>query len=102
MQKLLILALLIVAACNARKPTADLIIKGGTIYTAEETQPTVEAVAVKGDSILFAGMAAEAEEYRGESTETLDLNGATMTPGFIESHGHIMGLGYSELNLDLM
>ncbi len=28
--------------------------------------------------------------------------GATMTPGFIESHGHIMGLGYNELRLDLM
>lgn len=25
-----------------------------------------------------------------------------MTPGFIEGHGHIMGLGYNEMNLDLM
>ena len=25
-----------------------------------------------------------------------------MTPGFVEGHAHIMGIGYNELNLDLM
>lgn len=101
MRKLLFAAALI-WGCQSKPVPADLIIRGGPIYTAEESQLTVEAVAVRGDTIVFAGPMAEAESYKGEKTEVLDLQGATMTPGFIESHGHIMGIGYNEMNLDLM
>ena len=51
--------------------------------------------------IEFAGSEKEAREYIGDKTEVIDLGGKTMTPGFIEGHGHIMGVGYNELNLDL-
>lgn len=96
--------ILLLGACSGKESveTADMIISGGTIYTAEDDNPTVEAVAVKDNIILYAGSKEEAEQYKGESTEMLDLEGNTMTPGFIEAHGHIMGLGYNELNLDLM
>src|SRR6185436_8012532 len=43
-----------------------------------------------------------AQKFKGDQTQEIDLLGKTMTPGFIEGHGHLMGLGYSELNLDLM
>ena len=102
MKRYLILLLLIGWGCESRKISADLIIQGGTIYTANVQQPNVEAVAIKGDTILFAGSLAESKAYQVDQTEILDLRGATMTPGFIESHGHFMGLGYSEMNLDLM
>ncbi|MEM9390865.1 MAG: amidohydrolase [Bacteroidota bacterium] len=62
----------------------------------------VEAVVTKGDRIVFAGDSLEALNYLGEGTEVIDLNGKTMTPGLIEGHGHIMGLGYNELNIDLL
>jgi hypothetical protein len=94
-------AIVCLVACTS-PPTADLIVHGGNIYTAHDAQPKVEAVAVAGDTILFAGTLAEAQRYQGKTTEMLNLNGKTMTPGFIEGHGHIMGLGYNELNLDLM
>ncbi len=102
MKKYYLLGLLAIIGCQSNKVPADLIITGGTIYTVNDKSPMVEAVAVKGDTILFAGSLADAEKYRGEKTESIDLKGATMTPGFIESHGHIMGLGYNELDLDLM
>ncbi len=79
-----------------------MIIMGGNIYTMDEKSPVVEALAVRGDTILFTGTRSEAEKYQDENTQVIDLKGATLTPGFIESHGHIMGLGYNELNLDLM
>ncbi len=79
-----------------------MIIMGGNIYTMDEKSPVVEALAVKGDTILFTGTRSETEKYQDENTQVIDLKGATLTPGFIESHGHIMGLGYNELNLDLM
>lgn len=88
--------------CSEKKTPADLIIKGGTIYTVEAGNSTVEAVAVVGDTIVYAGSLAGLSKYEGEQTKVLDLAGKTMTPGFIEGHGHFMGLGYNELNLDLM
>lgn len=88
--------------CTEKKTPADLIIKGGTIYTVEAGSPTVEAVAVRGDTIIYAGNLAGLSSYEGGQTKVIDLAGKTMTPGFIEGHGHFMGLGYSEMNLDLM
>jgi predicted amidohydrolase YtcJ len=88
--------------CSPKKEPADLVILGGKIYTANDQQPEVEAVAVRGEKILFTGSEKEAQTWVGDQTEVIDLKGKTMTPGFIESHGHIMGLGYNELNLDLM
>jgi len=79
-----------------------MLIYGGTIYTVDSNTPTVEAVATKDNKIIFAGSLAEAELYKNEDTQVLDLEGKTMTPGLIEGHGHFMGLGYNELNLDLM
>lgn len=88
--------------CVDKNVPADLIIKGGKIYTVEENNPIVEAVAVVGEKIVYAGAESGLRKYIGENTRLIDLDGKTMTPGFIEGHGHIMGLGYNELNLDLM
>lgn len=89
-------------SCGPSVQPADKVILGGTIYTVDETQPTVEAVVINGNIIEFAGKETEARKYIGEKTEVIDLEGKTMTPGFIEGHGHFMGVGYNELNLDLM
>lgn len=93
---------LIACDTSEEKQKADLIIKGGTIYTVNDQQTTVEAVAVKDDKIIFAGTEKAVTDYQQETTQILDLQGATMTPGFIEGHGHFMGLGYNELNVDLL
>lgn len=97
------IALLFFSSCSdINKESATMIIHGGTIYTVDSIQATVEAVAVKNNTILFAGSMEEAESFKNEQTELIDLKGKTMTPGLIEGHGHFMGLGYNELELDLM
>lgn len=104
MSRLLICLLLFLFSafsCTREKP-ADLVIRGGTIYTVNPKEPTVEAVVIQNGKILLAGTNNEAGKYIGKNTEIIDLEGKTMTPGFIEGHGHFMGLGYNELNLDLM
>ncbi len=102
-RNLLLIPVLLWGCNNAREvEPADLVITGGTIYTMDDQQPMVEAVAVKGDKIIFAGSNEGINKFKAETTEVLDLGGRTMTPGFIEGHGHIMGLGYNELNLDLL
>jgi predicted amidohydrolase YtcJ len=96
-------AVFILNSCSdPKKESATLLIYGGPIYTVDSTQSTVEAVATKNNKILFAGSLAEAKAYKTEQTQIIDLQGKTMTPGLIEGHGHFMGLGYNELNIDLI
>lgn len=93
---------LIIFSCSEKKTPADLIIRGGTIYTVEDANPIVEAVAVIGDKIVYAGDVKNISKFEGENTRVIDLQGKTMTPGFIEGHGHFFGVGYFEIDLDLM
>lgn len=97
----LLMALAMMVACQSKTVTADMIISGGNIYTMDDANPVAEAVAVSGDTIVFVGTLSDAKKLQSDKTEWIDLKGATLTPGFIETHGHIMGLGYSELRLDL-
>ena len=98
-----LVSILFFAACSKpNKTSATLLIHGGPIYTVDSTQAMVEAVATRGDTILYAGTLAEVEQFKTEQTQVINLKGKTMTPGLIEGHGHFMGLGYNELNLDLM
>jgi predicted amidohydrolase YtcJ len=97
---LFILTVIVTTSCN-RTPEADMVILGGKIYTVTDSQPLVEAVAVINGKIAFAGSEKEGRAYIGEKTKVIDLKGKIMTPGIIEGHGHIMGVGYNELNLDL-
>ena len=80
---------------------ADLIIENGTIYTMNDLNPIIEAVAVKNGKIIGLGSKNHIKSFESKNTKTLDLKGYTMTPGLIEGHGHFMGLGYSKMRLDL-
>ncbi|MEM9856663.1 MAG: amidohydrolase [Bacteroidota bacterium] len=100
---IVVLAASIFSCTSERNITpADLIIWGGKIYTVDTKQAVVEAVATRNERIVFAGDSLEVLKYKGEDTKLIDLMGKTMTPGLIEGHGHIMGLGYNELNIDLL
>ncbi|WPR75415.1 amidohydrolase [Algoriphagus sp. NG3] len=97
-----ILGLFLISCSSEKGEPADLIFTNGIIYTVNESQPTAEAVAVKNGMILAVGTAEEIEIHKAENTEVIDLQGNTMTPGIIESHAHLMGIGYNKLELDLM
>jgi predicted amidohydrolase YtcJ len=97
---LLLVILSTLFACSKKSP-ADLVVLGGKIYTSNSSEPVVEAVVVKGDKIEFTGKEVDARQYIDDHTQVVDLQGKTMTAGFIEGHGHIMGVGYNELNLNL-
>jgi len=102
-QQLGLLALgILFFACQPSIEQADTIYFNGVIYSANNHNEVWEAVATKDGKIVFAGSGSESELFKGDSTHMVDLKGYTMTPGFIESHGHLMGLGYGELNLNLM
>ncbi len=87
-------------ACSSPEPL-DLIIHNGTIYTVDENNPMVDAVGIKEGRIAYVGDFEDLQGRISESTVVLDLQGHTMTPGWIEGHGHFMGMGYNKLELDL-
>lgn len=82
-----------VALAQGAAPVADLIVTHARIYTSDDTRPVVEAVAVAGGKVLFAGNAAGAMALKGATTRVLDLGGRTVIPGMIDAHGHVAGLG---------
>jgi len=69
---------------------ADLIISNAKVFTSNPSAPDAEAVAVKGNRILFAGSNAESQEWRNAATRVIDGQGKTLLPGFIDSHFHLL------------
>ncbi len=82
-----------VALAQGAAPNADLIVTNARIYTSDDTRPVVEAVAVAGGKVLFAGNTAGAMALKGAATRVFDLGGRTVIPGMIDAHGHVAGLG---------
>jgi predicted amidohydrolase YtcJ len=80
---------------------ADLVFINANVYTANDGQPQVEAIAVKRDRIVFAGSNAEVKKYQGAQTRVVDLHGATVVPGMTDAHHHLSGVGFREMTLNL-
>ena len=90
---------LLIASCSNN--IADVIIFNGDIYTMNDLNPKVSAVAIKNGKIIALGKRNNLKKYQSNYTKMIDLSGKTMTPGLIEGHGHFTGLGESKMNLDL-
>ncbi|HEY6938874.1 MAG TPA: amidohydrolase [Terriglobales bacterium] len=60
------------------------------MYTVDAQQPWAQAVAVKGDRILWVGDEAGAAAQVGDATRVLDAGGKMVLPGFIDSHFHVL------------
>ncbi len=68
---------------------ADRIFIGDSILTMDRARPRVEAVAVRGGTILASGSKSDVASARGPATEVTELGGRALLPGFIDGHGHI-------------
>ena len=81
----------------------DWCISGGSIYTANDAQPIVEAVAVKNSKIIYAGDAKGdwCKSKTSKQRRIVDLKGAAMYPGLTDGHGHLIGIGLREMTLNL-
>lgn len=74
---------------------ADLVLRGGRVFTADAGALFTETVAVTGDRIVAVGP--EAETLIGPGTEVLELGGGLVTPGFIDAHVHPATSGLDKL-----
>ena len=96
--RIVFLALLSTAIALAQ---ADLVLRNGKIVTMEAAHPTAQAIAVRGGLIVAVGSDADMKSLIGTKTRVIDLSGKLAIPGFIEGHGHFMGVGQYKMNLNL-
>ena len=79
----------------------SLVLFNGNIHTGNERQPQAEAVVASHGRIVFVGSSADARQRAPRDPELIDLKGATVVPGFTDSHAHLSGIGMRELAFDL-
>jgi len=76
---------------------------GGPIVTVNDAQPTAEALAVKDGKILAVGPRAVIEKaHAGRNTRTVDLDGHTLAPGFVDGHAHVLAFGAQAVGANLL
>ena len=68
---------------------ADFLIHNARVFTADHANPHAEAVAVRGNQIVFVGSNLDAEAWRGPNTRRIDGQQCSLLPGFIDSHFHL-------------
>lgn len=80
----------------------DTIYWGGPIVTVNDAQPSAEAVVVRDGRIAFVGHRRQAMAFAGKHARSVDLQGHTLVPGFIDAHGHVSGVGLQALSANLL
>ena len=86
-----LLASLAPVGCTSPEPAnrvADTVYTNGRIYTVNEAQPWVEAVAIKDGRFLAVGSAKDMTTVTGEETEVVDLDSSFVMPGIGDVHIH--------------
>lgn len=81
--------------------SADLVLLNAKIVTMSRAVPLAEALATQGDRILAVGSLKQIEPYISERTKVLDLGQQLVLPGFIEGHGHFLGIGEARQTISL-
>jgi predicted amidohydrolase YtcJ len=75
------------------EPAPDGTASPGAPRDSAGWYPDAQAVAIRDDEILFVGSGTDAMQFEGDSTRIVDLAGATIIPGLVDSHTHVFGLG---------
>ena len=100
MHRALLLSLLLLTACSAADQPSGYILVDAVIYSMDDATPVAEAMAVMDGKVAMIGRADEVRAAYPD-LETRSAGGKTVVPGFTDSHGHFMGLGFEKLQVDL-
>ena len=81
--------------------TADLLLHNAVVYTADEFNSTHQALVIDDGRFVFVGADEVAKEGWCDTARVIDLKGATVFPGFTDSHQHLEGVGRRTKTLSL-
>ena len=105
MRTCLLFGLLLLAACSSPKneaplAAASLVLVNGRIWTGDARRPEAEAIAIGGDRITAVGSFTDIKPHT-ENAQVIDLNGAFVAPGFIDTHVHFLDGGFRLASVQL-
>lgn len=78
-----------IASPNPAQGQADILFINGVILTMDETRPRAQALAIRGERILAIGDDETILALRRDNTQVINLQGATLMPGFVDAHTHL-------------
>ena len=88
----LILSIIFLFSCNTSKQSADLLVYNTNIYTVDSSFSVANAMVIKNGKIIDIGMNADIKD-KYISTQSIDLKGKYIYPGFYDAHCHFYGYG---------
>jgi len=71
----------------------DLVLINGIIHTVDKHNSTVEAVAISGNKFTAVGSTEQVMSLADQQTRVIDLKGACVIPGIMDSHNHVFASG---------
>ena len=83
----------------APAPHQVTLYRNGSVYTAAD--PFATAMLVDGDTVAWVGSEQAATSIADSSMEVIDLHGALLAPGFVDSHVHLTETGIALDSLQL-
>ena len=98
----ILVAVLLVTACEAPMQTADRVFINGAVYTVDADRSWAEAVAINDGHIVFVGSNDGAQTWIGDTTEVTELDGQMLLPGFHDSHAHVLIGVFTDKNCDVL
>ena len=98
----LLFLLLAFAAPAAFAEPADLVARGGKIWTVDDANPSAEAIAVTDGRFVYVGSNEGVTAHVGPATRVIELDGALVTPGFYDNHVHFEATGRLLYGLNLL
>ena len=96
---------------NNVQSDADIILINGRVYTMQWEKsdsdgnisdrapyenswfPDASAVVISGNKITFVGSTSDAISKKNDESQIIDLAGAVVVPGLVDSHTHVFGVG---------
>ncbi|MBK9389189.1 MAG: amidohydrolase [Bacteroidetes bacterium] len=83
------IAVMVLTGSCGEQQTADLVIVNGEVFTVDDNNPSAEAIAIKGEKIIYVGTTTEAKKMVKEGiTNLIDAGGRPVFPGFNDAHVH--------------
>lgn len=80
-------------------PPTKVLLRARRIVTLDPVIPLATAVAIENGRVRSAGTDADFDTWMDASTQILDVGEGIVYPGFVESHGHLLGIGRQESRL---
>lgn len=93
-----VLCFTLAAQGAVRASDADLVLHNGKIVTVDGEFSLAQAMAVQDGRIVAVGGNDDVLRLKGSDTETIDLEGRMVLPGWIDSHVHPCGAAMTEFD----